>query len=61
MVLSKPMRSRTWTQRFSCRHFRFDPYGDHLQTCQYQFPGLPTHKMDRLQTQLGHTVYWTPG
>ena len=30
-------------QQYSCQHFRFDPYGDHLQTCQHQSAALPTH------------------
>ncbi len=28
-----------------CRQFSFDPYGDHIQTCQRQSVALQTHKI----------------
>ena len=31
-------------QQCSGRQFRFDPYGDYLQTCQHQSAALPTHE-----------------
>ena len=31
-------------QQCSCRQFRFEPYGDYLQTCQHQSAALPTHE-----------------
>jgi hypothetical protein len=51
----KPCRILTWKptgflpnlvghpQRCSFRHFQFDPYGDHLQTCLIQSGAHPTH------------------
>jgi hypothetical protein len=44
-----------------CRQFSFDPYGDHIQTCQRQSATLPTHEwiMYRLSLFLhsvGHRV-----
>ena len=48
-------------QQCSCRQFRFDPYGDHIQTCQRQPPALPAHecivyKLSLLLRSVGHRV-----
>jgi hypothetical protein len=44
-----------------CRQFNFDPYGDHIQTCQRQSAVLPTHKwivykLSLLLRSVGHRV-----
>ena len=31
-------------QQCPCRQFNFDPYGNHIQTCQRQSAGLPSHE-----------------
>jgi hypothetical protein len=48
-------------QQSSCRHFRFDPYGDHLQTCQNQSATLPAHdwvvyRLSLMFRSIGHCV-----
>ena len=45
----------------SCRLFRFDPCGDHLQTCQHQSAALPTHEwiaysLSSMLRSVGHRV-----
>jgi hypothetical protein len=42
-----------------CRQFSFDPYGDHIQTCQCQSAPLPTHewivyRLSLLLRSVGH-------
>ncbi len=44
-----------------CRQFSFDPYGDHIQTCQCQSAGLPAHewivyRLSLLLHSVGHRV-----
>ena len=44
-----------------CRQFSFDPYGDHIQTCQSQSSTLPTHewiiyRLSLLLRSVGHRV-----
>ena len=46
-------------KQFYCRHFRFDPYGDHLQTCQNQSSALPAHdwvayRLSLMLRSIGH-------
>jgi hypothetical protein len=44
-----------------CRQFSFDPYGDHIQTCQRQSASLPAHewivyRLSLLICSVGHRV-----
>ena len=44
-----------------CRQFSFDPYGDHIQTCQRQSAALPAYewivyKLSLLLRSVGHRV-----
>ena len=44
-----------------CRQFSFDPYGDHIQTCQRQSATLPAHewivyRLSLLLRSVGHRV-----
>ena len=46
-------------QQCPCRQFRFNPYGDHIQTCQRQSAALPSHewivhKLSLMFRSIGH-------
>jgi hypothetical protein len=65
LVLSKSRCSHTNLVRKSrqcpCRQFNFDPYGDHIQTCQRQSATLPAHewivyKFSLFLCSVGHRV-----
>jgi len=48
-------------QQCPCRQFNFDPYGDHIQTCQRQSAALPSHEyivytLSLLLHSVGHRV-----